>query len=205
MIYFVRHGQSWANIDTNVCMNEDKDIPLTDLGFEQAKEIANALPIVKNVVCSPFLRTIDTSRPYLEKTKITPVFTECHEFSYLDKNLCKNTSRDDRKIMRHDFWAKNDPFLRHGESESFAEFMQRVTNCIEMLKTYKEDVIVFSHSMFIKGVIIEILFKASLNLKEWHKVFGIMPSIPNCSITQVCLDKMYVSQPETKHLTIVSQ
>lgn len=79
-ILLVRHGQSAANEDPLVYARlPDYRIPLTDLGFAQAKEVGRDLSNLIGtesfgVFCSPYLRTLQTKEAMLEGMKRDPVF-----------------------------------------------------------------------------------------------------------------------------------
>ena len=67
MIYFVRHGQTFDNLNNIIQGNGD----LTPLGIEQAKETAVKLKDVKFDICfcSPLKRTKQTLKEILKSDR----------------------------------------------------------------------------------------------------------------------------------------
>jgi 2,3-bisphosphoglycerate-dependent phosphoglycerate mutase len=79
-LYLIRHAQSFNNAAPEELRVEDP--PLTELGHEQARrlaEIAPALQLTK-IVTSPFLRTLQTTEHLRKTTGLVPhVRIELHE------------------------------------------------------------------------------------------------------------------------------
>lgn len=61
-IYLIRHGQTNGNRDRIL---QTPDTPLSDLGHQQAKQLAQAFQdiSVENIICSDYIRTQQTAAP----------------------------------------------------------------------------------------------------------------------------------------------
>lgn len=126
-ITFVRHAQSLSNAG-GVTM-EHGAIPLTERGHRQAQRLAELLPPQPPLVCiSPFERTRDTARPYLQRTGApSRTVHALHEFESFDARLLQGLDGAGRRPVVDDYWRRGEPLQRMGESaETFAEFADRV-------------------------------------------------------------------------------
>jgi broad specificity phosphatase PhoE len=72
-LYFVRHGQSRANLD-RIFAGDDQDAPLVEKGCDQARQAAVTLlgAGVVRIISSPSLRTMQTSRLIAEGLGLDP-------------------------------------------------------------------------------------------------------------------------------------
>jgi broad specificity phosphatase PhoE len=61
-IYLIRHGQTNGNRDRIL---QTPDTPLSDLGHQQAKQLAQAFQdiSIENIICSDYIRTQQTAAP----------------------------------------------------------------------------------------------------------------------------------------------
>ena len=64
-LYVVRHGQATWNVLNKICGGRS-DVPLTDLGREQARVLSKELPHVDRVYCSPLMRAQETAALLME-------------------------------------------------------------------------------------------------------------------------------------------
>jgi broad specificity phosphatase PhoE len=69
-IYLIRHGQTNGNRDRIV---QTPDTPLSDLGHEQAKQLAQRFENISigNIICSDYIRTQQTAAPLLALKQAT--------------------------------------------------------------------------------------------------------------------------------------
>lgn len=76
-LYFVRHGQSEANV-VRVISNRGRVHPLTDLGLAQAHELAVTLSGLApaRLFCSPLLRATQTAEIVGQALGIAPILTD---------------------------------------------------------------------------------------------------------------------------------
>lgn len=153
-IYYVRHGESVANAG-GITM-EHHVIPLSEKGHQQAKAVANLLPIAPSYLCATkFIRTQQTAQPYVDKVNlqlnIHPLF---HELMNIDSALLEGMNGEQRKPMSDQYWHTADPYARMGEAaETFIEFSQRVDAVMLDLQRFPNDAVMFGHGMFLALIV----------------------------------------------------
>ncbi len=137
-LYFVRHGQTDEN--ANMAGNPADDVPLNRLGIQQAKSLAIELKDVKfdTIISSPLNRARQTAELVNERHRL-PI--------RLDTAW---RERDLESYLTLDLW--NDAFdfdknVHLGNSESLAEFFERVYATLDSLKQDYESktILVVSH------------------------------------------------------------
>jgi broad specificity phosphatase PhoE len=127
-LYFVRHGQTDANIGReNADPSAWLDGPLTELGIEQAKQTALELKDIKfdAIISSPLKRALQTAE-YVNKyhklpLKIDRAWRERDAEVYADINMWNDVFDFDKNIE-----------LKNGES--LTEFFERVYEALDNLK-----------------------------------------------------------------------
>lgn len=152
-----RHGESAAN--AGLVTSNPADIPLTDVGEQQAHEISQRLtdpPAI--VVCSPFLRAQQTAAPTLRKfTSVSRDTWPIQEFTYLSPVICAHTSMQQRQTWVSAYWEASNPTYVDGlGAESFHIFIERVrTSLNRFLKlpsTPDHSIVVFGHGQFLQAM-----------------------------------------------------
>ena len=79
-LFLIRHAQSQNNALPEAMRVEDP--PITDIGHQQAKHLAEALPALEltHLITSPFRRTLETTEHLRKATGLIPhVRTQLHE------------------------------------------------------------------------------------------------------------------------------
>ena len=136
-IYLIRHAQSAANAMPShggLVTYRNADIPITELGQTQAASLAQWLrehtPQPDAVFVSPYLRTQQTARPYLEQSSLkAEVLHDLHEFNYLSFANIDGQNFTRLKQLSEAYWQRNDPDYRDGEDcDSFASFYRRIAD-----------------------------------------------------------------------------
>ncbi|PZP32963.1 MAG: histidine phosphatase family protein [Roseateles depolymerans] len=155
----VRHGQSLANAG-GVTMKH-ADIPLTELGWQQAAAVALQLPPTPSeVLCSPFLRALDTSRPCCERLAIQArPLAELQEMDAIAHQLLAGMTGEQRRPIADAYWAEADPARRMGEqAETFQEFAARVRRFRQHhMPALSAEVVAFGHGIWISMLIWQLL------------------------------------------------
>lgn len=159
MIYLIRHGESTSNAGART--DSHGGAPLSEKGWQQAQEFATRIDFKPDlIVVSPFLRTQQTSMPLRIKHQDTPV--ECwnvEEFSFLDSDLCHNTTQNERREMVETYFNRADPdYIDGKDAESFNQMLGRADAMLENLKKLdkKQNTLVFTHGNFIRGTLIRL-------------------------------------------------
>lgn len=158
-LWLIRHGQSVSNAGLPTGHPSLSD--LTRLGREQARLAALALPGPPDrMVVSEYVRAMDTARPAMERFPDVPVSVgPVREFTYLCPASYQGTTREMRRPMIHDYWARCDPAYRQGEgAETFAELVIRVE---DFFRRYVDGpdippgvTAVYSHGQFLRALLL---------------------------------------------------
>jgi len=158
-LWLIRHGQSVSN--AGLPTGHPGRSALTDLGHQQAAHVAEALPEAPDrLIVSPYSRAMDTARPIRDRFPDMPVTVEAvQEFTYLGPESYQGTTRDMRRPMIDDYWARCDPLHRQGEgAETFAELVVRVEafyrRFVDGPDVPPGRTVVCSHGQFIRAVLL---------------------------------------------------
>jgi len=188
-VTFIRHGQSTGN--AGLPCNDLASIELTELGWSQAREVADAwteTPAL--IVTSPFLRTQQTAQPTIQRFPDVPVEVwPIEEFTYLQPSRWNGTRSSERMPHLERYWRQADPNYCDGEgAESFGTLLRRAEAALTRLaalpslgRTY-----VFGHGQFIQAVR-AVIREAELDdrgkmLRFWRKCE--QPAIGNAELVQ---------------------
>jgi probable phosphoglycerate mutase len=151
-IHFIRHAQSLGNIGQRT--KDIESIDLSELGYQQAKELVNRLPYQPDLIIhSPYIRTHLTAQPTIDHYNITNIecWDEVKELTYLDTIKWTDSTHEEREPVINAFWDRCDPDYRDGVCETFNETLNRVKKTVEKLETIKDKkVLVFTHGQFLQ-------------------------------------------------------
>ena len=160
-ITFARHGQSIANAGLPTDLPDD--IPLTDLGQLQARELAASWTTAPDLlVTSPFLRARQTAQPTLDRfphlsLEIWPI----QEFTYLDPHNWIGSTPAQRRPTVQAYWSTNDPYYSDGPfCESIVTLLSRADSALQRIKALASKhqfIVLFSHSQFMHAIAIQAL------------------------------------------------
>ncbi len=176
-IYIVRHGQSHSNAGGHVMLNAE--IPLTELGHNQAKEVADWLmetikndgETISSISVSKYLRTHLTAEPLVALTGLKPrVIDGLQEFNYLAFENIEHMKVAEILEMASRYWEEQSPEYINGieyckaddensnNPESFQQFEQRTSKVLEELHSLADGThVVYSHGLWISMLIWKIL------------------------------------------------
>lgn len=192
--WMIRNAESQAN-DGKKPKNQLTTF-LSEKGEGQAINLAKALSNQKKpdlLVMSSYPRAGATLGPYLEKHDIPLETWGVHEFYYLSQVRYTDTTFEERKAPKDEYWKANDPYYRDGDgAESYSDLLHRVEKMLRMILERKEHRIwVFTHGQFMKAVIC-LLMSESLTGQEpsmkKFKNFMDNHELPNCSLVRVKID-----------------
>ena len=172
-IYFVRHGESEANIGASVFQGEES--PLTERGREQARFIAKRctkLPI-EVIIASPAVRARDTAR-YISEATGKPVETDATFTERILPPELIGVSRKDskgEKVLKeweHSFFEAG---TRVGFGENFELLKMRAQKGLETLAARPEkNILVVTHGFFLRMTISCIMFGETLSIAEFERI-----------------------------------
>ena len=169
-LYFVRHGQTYWNVDNKIC--GATDIALTPLGHEQAirtgEEILKSGIQFDEIISSPLVRASETARHISEITK-KPMRLDSR---LTEQNFGKyeSTARDGKEFQL----AKEHFADRYGNGESMLHLAQRIYNLLDDIKAGDKVCILVAHNGIAR--IVESYFREIDN--EEFSSFG----IKNCEV-----------------------
>lgn len=146
MLVLVRHGQTDANAQRR--LQGRVDLPLTEVGREQAAALARALPSVAAVVSSPLARARATAAAFGLPVEVDERWVEA-DYGVYDGRPIDDVPADDWARWRHDV-----TFAPPG-GESTADVGRRVrAACVELEpRARDEDIVVVSHVSPIKAAV----------------------------------------------------
>lgn len=153
-IYLIRHAQSVGNVDGQT--ESHANIALTELGHLQARQLLAQLPKADHVIISPFLRTLQTAQPLLDRDQLSAEILPIEEFSYLSDVKCKGTTLSQRKPWVDAYWQLEDvDYVDASDAESFRDLYQRVEALFTFLdreqqRYLDQNLMVFSHGQFLQ-------------------------------------------------------
>lgn len=181
-IYIVRHGESEGN--AGLPSQNHREIPLTEKGKAQAKEVPQQLPWEPElIVISPFLRARQTARPTLDKYPNTAVevWPEVREFTYIMPKKCTGTTTAQRRPWVEAYWTQLNPFYIDGEgAESFFELVYRARETLRRIQnSSKQRILIFSHEQFIK-VLTDLVERPLDTADDRMERFNRLPRLGNC-------------------------
>ena len=165
-LYFIRHGQSLAN--TGAKSMPDREIPLTELGLQQAHELAEKWQNPPNkIYCSQMLRAQQTAQAFCDKfqliaktgsdTDYDSSYDACYEilpwlneFGCLGYATVEGMMGKERAVLAKKYWQTAD--LEHRDShdaDSFADFLVRVDNFISQLDEFEDNSLFCGHGIWV--------------------------------------------------------
>lgn len=207
-VWLIRHAESMANI--GAATSTPKDIPLSEKGFYQAKELAESINLKPDLIfVSPYLRSQQTAVPLTSNfPQTTTEILTIQEFTYLSISRCRNTTSQQRKPLVEEFWKRSDPHFCDGEqAESLAEFFYRIEKFLRQMSEKKfELAFAFTHEQFIKALIWEVLHPEKVFdekfMSDFQK-FMISFAVPNTAIMKLRIEEtgeFYIGKIEISHL-----
>ena len=140
-IYFVRHGESEANV-AELVSGAGNDVPLTETGRLQAKKAGEDLKGkgIQLVICSPLRRTVETAEIIAE------------QIGYRGDKIIKNPLFIERRCGIYEggplevYWQHQKAGTLHESVETTEQMHARLVEALESLRTYKESkILVVSH------------------------------------------------------------
>ena len=176
-------------------------IPLTEKGYEQAKLVAEMLPVdTSMILCSEFLRTQQTASYYAEKLNMS-IETEpwLNEFNTLCHTRIAGLNGEQRKLITDKYWSDADPNRVLGQTaESFFQFGLRVHQFLDyMLHDLPDKTVIFGHGMWFAMLNWKILGFNSYDVWSMRafRCYQIGMPMLNCFSYQIHLHAADVNKP----------
>ena len=158
-VYFVRHGQSEANVAPEF---QSPDSPLTQLGWTQAISLAvraKGLP-ARALIASPFTRARQTAEEISDSMKLSIEFNDLFVERKKPTSIYGKPYTD---TAAHDTWRRWEESLRVSglrveDGENFDDLLARADAALEYLLARPESsIVVVTHGFFLRTVILRML------------------------------------------------
>lgn len=188
-IWIIRHAQSQSNAGMPTIGPHDNG--LSELGYLQAKCIPEALKQPPDlIVTSPYLRTQLTAQPLIAQFPHVPVDVwQVQEFTHLTLPLDQPTTPLIRRPLTQAYWERCDPdYVDGANAESFVQLMARVRTALGQFQQQSGFVVVFSHGLFIKAMLWQILAAPTvIDAVAMRRFYGFLQAfrVPNASILKM--------------------
>ena len=186
-VYLIRHGQTDWNRD-GICMGQ-ADIPLNDLGQEQARrtgERLRALPI-SAIYASDLGRTVETARPLAEALQLS--ITSDASFRELDYGNWEGLHQEELPQHYPEEFQEDprlNPLSFHPDGgESVAQLYERVTSAFERIVDAHPDetVVIVAHGGVIRCLANDVLGNGAHAMKQTFFSLGF--AVSNGGVTLV--------------------
>ncbi len=189
-VLLLRHGQSTLNL--GLAEKDYSLAPLTEEGIRQAEHASHSIPFEPELIASsPYLRTVQTAEPIRKRFPQAKweLWSELHEFTYLEPASCVGLTRDERRPRSRAYWQATDADYVDGEgAESFRMLMHRADVVLERLQDRKESrIIVVSHEQFIKAFLMT-LHGRDADMTKVMRQFKKTPAVGNCEAIPLEID-----------------
>jgi broad specificity phosphatase PhoE len=166
LIYFVRHGESEANVNPQARSTN----PLTEKGLEQAKTVANRFKNIRieKLIETSKIRSKQTAKEIADVTNIQPIENDLFieregEFEVMYEH--KHLSIPELTEMMKEKLQK--PHWDYQKQELFETLKERVRKAVEYLEFAPEDrIAIVTHGAFLKVLIAYFIFKDSLTEEQ---------------------------------------
>jgi broad specificity phosphatase PhoE len=206
-IWIVRHGQSAGNVARDAAeaaglahidiATRDMDVPLSDLGCEQARALGRWFGAMSEaqrpnvVLCSPYVRARETARLAVEQARLDP------ETFIVDERLREKEFGILDRLTKHGI-VRNHPalaeqrthvgkfYFRPPGGESWCDVILRLRSVIDTItREYRgERVLIVAHQVIVS------CFRYLFERLDERQILDIDRSgdIPNCSVTSYEFD-----------------
>lgn len=152
-LYFVRHGQSLANMGAKSLPNAI--IPLTTLGHQQAIDLLtfwqSHLPCPAAIIHSTAQRAKQTALPFAAAYQLIPSELSClDEFCCLSYKNIANMMGDSRAKLAQNYWQTADIHHKDGDdADSFSQFLDRVNHFMTIANSLAHNTVLFGHGIWL--------------------------------------------------------
>lgn len=195
-VYFVRHGQSEANVAPII---QPPDSPLTEKGRKQADHIAERVSKLKfeALIVSPALRAKETAEAIAKVTGKVPEYSDLFVERIKPVSINGKSYEDKQAVKIWGEWSRSlyTPGMKVEDGENFDEITVRVDKALAFLKDRAEQsFVVVTHGYFLRAIIAQILLGDSLS-GESFKRFHEMMSMENTGLTVIRYHEIFEQEP----------
>ncbi len=166
-IYLIRHGLTLAN---KAGVVQTLDDPLSDVGIEQAGILAGRFSkiVFDSLVSSDLSRAKDTAQTIAARTGHAVSHSTLLRESPYPSSLFGMERYGPEIATYYEEKGKHmdDPEYRFGDEETFNEIRRRAKDALEFLEAQEGTVVAVSHGIFIRKVILWVLFQDALTERQ---------------------------------------
>lgn len=188
VIYFIRHGETELNAKG---IRQGPDGPLSALGVKQVQEVAKRFPTKKGkpqaLISSPFQRAQETARVIAQalnmNVELNPLLVERKN----PTEIIGHSGKEEpvKEIVDRIDKSYHDDTLRYSDEENFVDLKARAKALLKYITQRPErQIIMVTHSIFLRMVIAYMLEGDSLSASEYNKLSYLNP-IDNAALTIV--------------------
>jgi probable phosphoglycerate mutase len=184
VVYFVRHGQSLANVSP---IFQPPDSPLSETGREQARSIAKRISRLscEALIASSFRRAHETAEGIAQETGLAlercPLFVERIKPSSINGKPVA----DERASATWRQWEESlyNPSIRVEDGENFDDIVRRADEALAYLESRKEGALaVVTHGFFLRTLVARAMFGEMLCERVFKRFQG-MAAMENTGLT----------------------
>ena len=183
-VYFVRHGQSHANVAP---VFQAPDSPLSEIGLMQAQRIAERVSKLsaEALIASPFRRSSETAEAIAKMTGMEVEYSEL--FVERIKPTCINGKPYDDEAANAIWrdWDKSlyTPGKRVLDGENFDDLVERADDALAFLRKRPErSLVVVTHGYFLRTILARVLLGEMIS-GDAFKRFQRTASMENTGVT----------------------
>jgi len=172
-VYFVRHGESTANIGHPVYQGETSE--LTEQGREQAQFIAKRCKNLRvdALFASTATRARQTAACIAEEIRKEVEVNELFTERKIPKELFGRSTTDPEAVAMEDEWMMSffQENLRVGSGENFSDLKERALQALEyLLQRPEKHIVVATHGFFLHMIIALVTLGDSLTPAEFNRI-----------------------------------
>ena len=174
-VYFVRHGESEANVGHPVFQGEESD--LTPRGEEQARFIADRAKNLQfeALISSRALRARKTADYISQATGVKHEPVEIFSERKLPSRFVGIPVDDEDVRPKFEAWEKSlyEPDVRVEDGENFSDITKRAGGALAYLEKRSESyILVVTHGFFLRTIIARVLFGEKVTPDELKKIIA---------------------------------
>jgi 2,3-bisphosphoglycerate-dependent phosphoglycerate mutase len=184
VVYFVRHGQSVANVSA---VFQPPHSPLSEEGWEQARCIGRRMAQLScaALISSPFRRAVETAHAIAQQTALEAEYSELFVERIKPSSINGAPIEDEVAQATWRRWEESlyTPSMRVEDGENFDDIIARADRALVFLGERNEaSLAVVTHGFFLRTLVARALFTDMLNEKAFKR-FQSMASMENTGLT----------------------
>lgn len=188
IVYFVRHGQTEANVADTIQDLTDVLSPHGEIQAEKIAERAQNLEF-EALIASDAVRAQQTASIIAKRTQHSIISSELfREIQRPSSFVNKSRLSDEFQAFVEMWWSRSSEQWRHSDEETAQEFIARAAAAFSFIEARSEkSMLVVTHGYFLRALVIHVLCNGEPDGPLFQKLHGSFMG-ENTGIT-VCLKK----------------